>query len=324
MSHSATCSHCNTEFTSRKPKKFCSQECYFASMKRDVEIDCAFCGKRFTKPYRFRDAKTCSRECFSGLMSRIVDTSVTKKCLACGVEFRVKQGDAHRAKYHSYECFLSTRKTRQQPVVVKCETCGKDFTVAFNRSTGRRFCGKSCANVGENNAMFGKPGTMTGKVPWLKGLTKQTDTRVRAMGEKMSTIIADKIINGEWTHSTGFKGEHYVGKKNGGEETYLRSSYESMYARMLDSDEAVESWRHEPFRIPYFFEGSMHNYVPDFSVRMTDGTNALVEVKPLMLTESKANAAKKNAAEQWCSLNNFLLLTITEKDLDGPPSDQRV
>jgi len=249
-------------------------------------------------------------------MSKIVDTSETKKCDACGKDFSVQKGSLEKTRFCSYVCFLSTRKTRQPPVTLTCEECGCEFTVPLGREEGRRFCTKSCALSGENNHMFGKHVCYFGE-PWTKGLTKHTDERLKKLGEKLSAIIADKIVKGEWKHNTGFKGEHYVGVKNGGVETYLRSSYESKYARFLDSDENVSFWAHEPFRIPYFFDGSVHNYVPDFLVTFLDGSKKLVEVKPAVLTETPVNTAKSSAARSWCETNGVVFTIVSEDLLEG-------
>lgn len=248
-------------------------------------------------------------------MSKIVDTSIKKKCLACGNDFDVPKGSVDKTKFCSYDCFLSTRKTRQPPTVIICKNCKKEFSVNAGRSKTRQFCGKSCANSGEFNVQYDKRGKKTGRAPWSKGLSAKTDERLRKASEKISIIISDKIINGEWKHNTGFKGEHFIGKKNEGKEVYLRSSYESKYARMLDIDDNVCSWEHEPLRIPYFFNGSIHNYVPDFLVKKLDGSVVLVEVKPNMLTETLVNLAKQSAAQSWCELNGLTLITITEHDL---------
>lgn len=129
--------------------------------------------------------------------------------------------------------------------------------------------------------------------------------------------MAEKLVRGEWKHNTGFKGEHYTGLKNGPVEVYLRSSYESTYARILDSDENVASWTHEPFRIPYFFDGSVHNYVPDFLVTFLDGSKKLVEVKPAVLTETPVNAAKSSAARVWCETNDVEFTIVSEDLLAG-------
>lgn len=310
-----TCKKCASPFRSpKRGKQYCSHRC-FASRFDPVTKRCETCGKDFTVAYRFRGQKTCGLECAKTAIARTLTTREVKKCLACGDEFSVVQSRKDDAGYCCYDpCFLSSRKTRQPDVTKACERCKRDFTVPFTDSA-QRFCGYSCANSGENNGMFGKPGPMTGKQAWSRGLTKQTDPRLRVLGEKISAIVADKMVSGSWSPpSTGFKGEHYTGTKNGGAIVYLRSSYESTYARMLDADPTVVSWQHEPLRIPYLFEGSVHNYVPDFMVTTDEGP-VLVEVKPSLLSDTVQNLAKMRAAQAWCDTNDVAYALVTEANL---------
>lgn len=59
--------------------------------------------------------------------------------------------------------------------------------------------------------------------------------------------------------------------------------------------------RHEPIRIPYYLDGSM----------------SLVEVKPEVLVETLANAAKRATAQSWCSSNGFDFKTVTEAGIQA-------
>jgi len=311
------CKKCGTEFQSpKKGKKYCSHEC-FAHRFDPVTKTCETCGCEFTVAYRFRGQKTCGKECAKSVISKTLNAREVKQCLACGKDFEVVQSYKDDAKYCSYECFLSTRATRQPNVTKVCEYCDQEFVVPFVKNN-RRFCNKSCANSGENNGSFGLTGSLhpTSNVSsWNKGKTKYDDSRLRMLGEKISTIIADKIVSGTWSPpSTGFKGEHYTGIKNGGEEVYLRSSFESAVARSLDEDDDVVSWVHEPFRLPYMFDGSIHNYVPDFLVFFRDCTE-LWEVKPKMLTETVQNIAKREVATAWCTSNKTTYRDVTEDDI---------
>ena len=312
-----SCSYCGSLITTgRNSKKFCTQDCYNRSKDRTVTLTCEICEGQFTKPYRHRSAKTCSRECFLKLNGIRKRTSVKKQCEACGTRFDVNLSSKDQTRFCSYDCYLSTCKTRLPPVEKICECCEKKFTVTAGKAEGRRFCSKSCSSSGENNAMFGMPGSMTGRPAWSRGLTKETDPRVRKMGEKISVVIADKLVNGEWKH-IGFKGELYSSPKNGNMEVYLRSSYESRYARALDNSSDVVSWEHEPFRIPYLLEGSIHNYVPDFLVVRANGSRVLVEVKPKTLSDTKVMRAKTAAAEGWCAMNGVVLQIVSEEELDS-------
>ena len=283
----ATCSHCGKDYVPKKPGKFCTQECYFASRKKFVTKTCETCDKEFTVAYRFREQKTCNTTCASVAISKTLTTRETKQCLACGKNFEVVQSYKDIGKYCSLTCFYKHKYGRDSAIVIKtCEGCGKDFQKPFTQRK-IRFCTISCAVSGDRNGQYGL-GKEQGrnKVPrWHAGKTKKTDDRLRLMGEKISVIMADKIVSGTWDHGFGFVGEHYVGVKNGNEQMYCRSSYESAYVRQLDSDPGIISWESEPFRIPYSFKGSIHNYVPDFLVTRAEG-DSLVEVKPEILTDT--------------------------------------
>lgn len=315
MNHQYTCLTCGNPFESpKKNKKYCSHKCY-SERYGEVTNECVICHAPFTVSYRFRGKQTCSDECHSKNMSLKLTTRETKKCLHCGSDFEVVQSYKQRGKYCSLDCFYRHKYGKESDVVsLTCEGCGQKFERPF---AGRKakFCSRECSNTGIHNGMYGKPGPMLGKHAWNYGKTAKDDPRLAAMGEKISTIIADKIVNGERNHQSGYVGEHFFSKKNN-KEFYLRSSYESRYARMLEDDDDVVSYEHEPFRIPYLLDGSMHNYIPDFFVVRLRGKRQLIEVKPKMFVGG-VNAMKFQAARQWCQLNGVDYCIITEDEIES-------
>lgn len=123
-----------------------------------------------------------------------------------------------------------------------------------------------------------------------------------------------------------------------------RSSWELKYMRYLDTDDSIIKWSSEPFPIEYFLEhdGQWHNYWFDFWVRMKDGTEYIIEVKPHKetcpprktkrkqeyLEERRRryreiarwrvyniNQVKWAAAEDFCDKNNITFAIITEREL---------
>lgn len=317
MNHQYKCLTCGTQFESpKKNKKYCSHKCY-AERYGNVTKVCIVCHTPFTVPYRFRGKQTCSPACHSRNMSTKLTTREIKQCLHCGSDFEVVQSYKEHGKYCSLDCFYRHHYGKESDtVVLKCEGCGQEFERPF---AGRKakFCSKSCAISGERNGMCLHPelSPWKGKQAWNHGKTAKDDPRLAAMGEKISEIIADKMVNGEWNHQPGYKGEHFFSKKNN-KEFYLRSSYESKYARMLEQDDDVVSYEHEPFRIPYLLDGSMHNYVPDFFVTRTQGKKQLIEVKPSMFVGG-VNAVKFQAARQWCQLNGVDYCIVTEAEIES-------
>lgn len=131
---------------------------------------------------------------------------------------------------------------------------------------------------------------------WNKGLTKETDERVRRNGEavkasflnenrkvlygddnpsrrkevreKISNTCLEKSKNGEW-HTSLAKNLHFNYKG-----IDLHGSWEVAYAEYLDLNNI--SWIRCKDRFEYTFEGAVHYYTPDFYLVESD---TYVEIK---------------------------------------------
>ena len=164
--------------------------------------------------------------------------------------------------------------------------------------------------------MYGKIGIYTGNIPWSKGLTKDTDERLKALGEKLSPIIKEQFKNGirsncgdrnpMWGHkphmSTPESKERYsiaatnrikkgqAGLGQGGgyitgytlsskmnEYMICRSSWEVLAVLFFDNDPTVQSFYYEPDTFKLEV-GS--RYTPDYLVYYTNGTSKYIEIKP--------------------------------------------
>lgn len=167
---------------------------------------------------------------------------------------------------------------------------------------------------GEKNGQYGRGMTEEEKIRWratyektgrLKMLeylaspagrearrrshSKTTTPEFRAAcAERSAQLIQDSVLktnrgHGSWVESV--KGGRF----------YVKSTYEARYVEELEADPEVVSFRYEPFKIPYEFEGTPRSYVPDFEVTAVYGTY-LVEVKPQKLWTLPKNVAKINAA----------------------------
>lgn len=323
------CAGCGADFVApanKSNKKFCSIDCYHQSKRRVVELTCHICEARFSKPYRFREAKTCSRECFSKLNGNIKRTSVKKDCAACGVEFEVNQSSKDRARFCSYDCFLSTRKTRQPPLQVKCECCEKLFEVPFSHGPGRRFCSKSCSSSGKNNSMFGKPGSMTGKAAWNRGKKKENCDSLKTMGEKISQVLKEKFASGHMSNKgeknpnfgntadkispekkttfskaavervrrgvSGYKTGHLKGVFRGhkaSEDVKFKSSWELLAMLYWEQQGDITSYSYEPLVVQI---DETRRTVPDFLVEYSDGTKEVCEIKPTAIQNIPQNRDK--------------------------------
>lgn len=309
-----TCSRCSTEFTTHKPdKQFCTQACYFASKKQDVTRPCLICGKDFTTAYRFRGNKTCSEACRRIGQSRTTSTRVTLTCEVCGKQYERPELQAIGSKHCSKECRLSTCDSRQPDVTKQCAQCGCDFTVVFYKRD-QLFCSKSCAHIGENNGMFGKPGSLAGKPSWNHGQTAKTDERIAALGKKISDgtkaafaagersnageenpnfgrtrdtrtpeqlenyskAASKRIVDGVSGYGWGRLYGTYDAKKSPSPVKF-KSSWELATMMVWDRDDTIASYEYEPtiFKIK---DG--RRAIPDFLVMFADGTTKFIEVKP--------------------------------------------
>lgn len=123
--------------------------------------------------------------------------------------------------------------------------------------------------------------------------------RITINGDAVSKTITQKYLDGGFQWSRG----NYVSSKTG-DTIWYRSSWELMFARLLDSDQTVLSWKHEPFSIQYEnTAGKIRRYIPDFYITRISGKCELVEVKPQSLRLTETNMRKRAAAEAWCTEN---------------------
>jgi len=120
--------------------------------------------------------------------------------------------------------------------------------------------------------------------------------------------------------------EKYVGKKR----PFMRSSWETVFARMCDNNPAIVQWASEPFHIPYKnpFTGKNTIYVPDFMIVYVDKKMnkhaEVIEIKPkketsLEYAKSKRdqaavilNLAKWKVANVWCKAQGMKFRIVTE------------
>ncbi len=98
-----------------------------------MNIICYQCGKVFNGR---SNSKFCSRKC-----SHISSTKkITKKCLCCGKEMKIKYSEGGRKKYCSKQCMNKFRATIKKRA---CLQCGMFFKPTKNSV---KCCSKSCAS----------------------------------------------------------------------------------------------------------------------------------------------------------------------------------
>ncbi|MDI3339829.1 MAG: DEAD/DEAH box helicase family protein [Sphaerobacter sp.] len=77
-------------------------------------------------------------------------------------------------------------------------------------------------------------------------------------------------------------------------------TWEASVAYQLEMSPLVQAYArndHLDLAIPYEFAGAQHDFLPDFVVRLVDGSHLLLEVKGMTTEEDRQ---KYTAAERWC------------------------
>jgi hypothetical protein len=235
-------------------------------------------------------------------------------------------------------------------VTLICENvnCKKEFVRHFYKRN-IRFCSHSCASSGENNGLYGKPGTMLGKKAWSNGLTTQTDDRLKLLGEKISSLMIEAFASGKLSnvgennpnygrtrdtrtqeqldnyskaavqrvldgkscsHIYHHRG-HYTSLKTN-VQMFFRSSYELRLMICFDLDQTVVSYEHESIIIKY---DDCRRYIPDFLVTYDDNTQVVVEAKPLEFVQSQDVIKKSNAGIQYCIEHDMSFEIMTNKEI---------
>lgn len=93
------------------------------------------------------------------------------------------------------------------------------------------------------------------------------------------------------TRKPGFRTGVFSSKKSGCDLRY-RSGMESDFYECLESDKDVEAFFAEPFKVPYYYAGEWHDYIPDLRINYVDGSVEVWEVKPASQTQYEQNRAK--------------------------------
>lgn len=137
--------------------------------------------------------------------------------------------------------------------------------------------------------------------------------------------MANKWAKGKFTPSNPKK---YIGKTL---PTY-RSSWELVFMKFCDNNDAITEWMSEPMRIPYInpIKQAKTTYMPDFLIAYQDKQGnkrvEIIEIKPKkqILGEAKSqrdkiqaviNEAKWTAAKSFCDQKGIVFRVLTEEDI---------
>ena len=114
-----------------------------------------------------------------------------------------------------------------------------------------------------------------------------------------------------------FREGNFVSIKNGGKEMHYRSGMECEVYELLEAIPDVQSYKVEPFPVPYLFEANMHNYHPDLQIHWSDGKIEVWEIKPGKQTELPRNKAKWASCATYCQSRGWKFMVLTETGVRG-------
>jgi hypothetical protein len=134
-------------------------------------------------------------------------------------------------------------------------------------------------------------------------------------GQLKSLIWKDFTPKGKKTRKPKFKdGWHESIKMN--RKFYYRSGYELTVFKCLDVLPEIEAYIVEPFKIPYIWDGTVHEYTPDLIITFVDGHKELWEIKPSNQTLLEQNQCKWKAAAAACLTRGWKFEIYTETGIN--------
>lgn len=117
------------------------------------------------------------------------------------------------------------------------------------------------------------------------------------------------------TRALNFRKGKFESQKCGKDFEY-RSGLECEFYECIEADLDVVSFAYETLKIPYFWKGEWHNYIPDLRVSFIDGSIEIWEIKPANQTHLEQNKAKWVAANNFCMNMGWQFVVLTEVGLD--------
>lgn len=127
--------------------------------------------------------------------------------------------------------------------------------------------------------------------------------------EKKSIEMKKKILAGEWTPNITNSWTRWG--VNVGEKSF-RSSFEAIFYIHKHLFQKNIFLEYEKLRIKYFFENKESIYIVDFIDTIA---KEVFEIKPKCLAEGARNIAKRNTLVEWCQINDYKYIEISERNL---------
>lgn len=266
------------------------------------------------KPLKFNNIvhgywKTCSTECH---LINTQDDRIT-------VESRIKAANTMKERKHtwSYREYPDEVKKKISNTLSEKYKNGEIITSEYKRESARKRMLGNKLSVERTSPRKGVKLSQEQKEKLRKANT----------GRKLSKEHKDKISkksseyfvkHPEKLHNfilNGIKSKHGHIKinKSKTKDFYYMSSWEKSFVEYCDSlNEVIEIKEGKEFKILYTFKKSIHTYIPDVLLTLSNGYKVLVEIKPKSKLKSRKNKAKFKAAKEKCKSEGIIYLILTE------------
>jgi hypothetical protein len=318
--------------------------CLREEKKNNRKATCENCKKEFLKYSAELVMKYCSRAC-SAKVNGAKKTKAQTIETVCGwckkPIIRRLSAKGITGDFCSIPCGEAFKRGNDEMFIAKnCLRCNKEYETLFRRQTD--YCSKQCSSLyqpGENHSGYGKEGPTKGIKPWTFGLTKETDTRLSDLGNKVSKTQKEQFTSGirsnhkkhnpNWGKTredrTMEQLENYskaaieririnpsigsnryclrgvYNSSKAGKEMNYRSSYELRLMRCFDIDEDVIYYTYEELSLKL---DTGKRYLPDFIVIYRDGSKRMIEAKG-WITDPELHELKCKTAYRYCNENNI-------------------
>ena len=154
-----------------------------------------------------------------------------------------------------------------QPYICYCKYCGKECKNLNSLHNHERLCK---LNPNRQESPWVKYNLTKGNV-WNKGLTKETDDRVKRQGQTFSQRVKEGII----TSVGGFRESAVKGCYKYGYYKNIRCDSSWELAFVVFNIEHNIPIKRNTQRFEYFIDGKKHIFIPDFVVNETE----IIEIK---------------------------------------------
>lgn len=303
---------CSFEDNPGSNRKYCFDDLCISYAKRP---------KHFSEPYVELDSSKLDDDSYvNSILKKILDLVVDPKVtLAVFLRSAFRALCVQTGKRMKFSYFKRYIKTEENKSLISTYQHELKFSNGLwyrnNQRLNKKYAPKNLcsfcgAEIRTKKHKWRKYGHYCGRECYMKVFSRVMRMVERDnpdMRSRQSNELKRKIQNGEWIpyQFNSFVREKIVLKpRNGGGEFRFRSSWEIIF------HVCNPGLKYEYTRIPYVFDGVMHNYIVDF----TDETGRkLYEVKPESKRNDPENLQKFLAAEKWCAENGFEFVLITEK-----------